>query len=215
MSKRIVIFTGLWPVGAAASASPKIDAEDFIVCADAGYVACKAAGIKPEAVIGDFDSLEGELISEIDSLGIERIVYPCEKDDTDTMLCVKYGIERDFDDFLIVGGIGGDFGHTMANIQILSFLTDMECWAEINTDTESLFMIDGSITKFSGVAGAGFSVLSYTERCIGVSISNARYELTDAVITHSYPFGVSNGFLNERPVFVSVRQGRLLIIADR
>jgi len=215
MSKRIVIFTGLWPKGAEASAFPEIRAEDFVVCADAGYIVCKSAGIKPEAVIGDFDSLSEELISEIDSLRIERISHKCEKDDTDTMLCVRYGIERGFGSFLIVGGIGGDFGHTMANIQVLSFLADKDREARIVTDSERLFMADSGNISFCGQPGKKFSVLSYTERSSGVYVKNAKYGLSDATLTQSYPIGVSNEFINEETVTVSVISGRLLIIADR
>jgi len=226
-NRRLVIFTGLWPEGAAISSLPVTNEEDVVVCADAGYAVCKAAGINPEAVIGDFDSLNEELISEIDSLGIERIIHPCEKDDTDTMLCAKYGIERGFKRVLIVGGIGGDFYHTMANLQVLSFLTDMECEAGIVTDRERLIMADGKTqtilfdarpavpVEITGRPGTKFSVLSYAERSSGVFVKNAKYELNDAVLTQSYPVGVSNEFINHEPATVLVSVGRLLIIADR
>jgi len=226
-TERFVIFTGLWPEGAAADKLPAICPEDFVVCADGGYMLCEVAGIKPDAVIGDFDSLPEEYIAEVDQLGIERIVHPGEKDDTDTMLCAKYGVARGFGCFLIIGGIGGDFGHTMANVQVLSFLTDMECAAEIVTDRERLFMADGETetlireakppvpVMFAGCPGAKFSVLSYSERSSGVFVCNAKYELDDSVLTQSYPIGVSNEFIDTEPVTVSVRFGRLLIIADR
>jgi len=224
---RFVIFTGLWPEEAELAALPEVKADDYVVCADAGYIVCKSAGIRPEAVIGDFDSLSGGLISEIGSLGIEGFVHPREKDDTDTMLCAKHGIERGFERYLIIGGIGGDFGHTMANLQTLSFLTDMKCEAEIITDRERLVMADGETlnvvlgpkpavpVNISGSVGARFSAFSYTERSSGVTIKNAKYELDDAVLTHSYPIGVSNEFVNAEPVTISVRFGRLLVIANR
>jgi len=69
--------------------------------------------------------------------------------------------------------------------------------------------------EFAGCPGAKFSVLSFTERSSGVFVGNAKYELDDAVLTQSYPVGVSNEFVNTEPVKVSVRFGRLLIIADR
>ena len=225
--ERFVVFTGLWPQNVEPEAQPVITAEDFVVCADGGYTVCASLGIKPEAVIGDFDSLKEEHVCEIERLGVERVVHPHDKDDTDTMLCVKFGIARGYDNFLIVGGIGGYFGHTMANVQALSFLTDMECLAEIVTANERLFMVDGETlsvhretkpaapVKFAGQPGAKFSVLSYAERSTGVFIKNAKYELDDAVLTQSNPVGVSNEFINVKPVSVSVRYGRLLIIADR
>jgi len=211
-----MIFTGLWPEGAAPDMIPKIGPEGFASCADGGYVVCKAAGVMPDAVIGDFDSLSGEQIEEIHNLGVECIKHPREKDETDTMLCVKHGLAKGYDRFVIVGGIGGDFGHTMANIQTLSFLTDMGCAAEIVTDRDRLFIGgERSASSFAGRPGAKFSVFSYAERSTGVCITNALYELSDAVLTHSYPVGVSNEFVNTEPVRVSVRSGRLLIVTER
>ena len=203
---------------------PEIRADDFVACADGGYSVCKPLGIKPNIVIGDFDSLSAEDIAEIDSLGIERITYPPEKDDTDTMLCIRYGLERGFERFLIIGGIGGAFGHTMANLQVLSFLADSGCEAEIAAEHERILMADGGTTDGDGEAiaakpvvingqpGIKFSVFSYSERCTGVYIKNAKYELNDVALTHSYPLGVSNEFTEKGPVSISVRKGRLLIL---
>ena len=223
-TKRFVIFTGLWQEGAAPAILPEKEQDDCVVCADGGYVLCSSVGIVPDAVIGDFDSLTAELISDIENLGIERVLYPHEKDDTDTMLCVKYGIARGFEHFLIIGGIGGDFGHTIANVQTLSYLTDMGCAAEIVTGSERIFMLEGrsatalkeagppAAVALAGHPGMRFSVMSYSERSSGVFIKNAKYELNDALLTQSYPIGVSNEFISEEPVMVSVCHGRLIII---
>ena len=215
-TKRFVIFTGLWQESAAPERIPKPGPEDFAACADGGYTLCNSAGVRPDVVIGDFDSLSEALIPEIESLGIECIKYPREKDDTDTMLCVKYGLAHGYENYMIIGGIGGDFGHTMANLQVLSFLTDMECTAEIVTDRERVFIVDRkSQASFTGRPGAKFSVFSYAERSSGVYVANAKYELADAVLTQSYPVGVSNEFIGTKPVTVSVRSGRLIVITGR
>ena len=224
---RCVIFAG--PCGAAdrtigpasatsaAKGAPGLSAlprpGDLVLCADAGYISCKAAGIRPDAVIGDFDSLPAENIGEIDEAGIRRIVHPARKDETDTLLCVKYGLAQGIGDFLIIGGIGGDFGHTVANLQVLSYIVDMGCKGEITTENERILMTDGE-AEFEGRAGAKFSVLSYSERSEGVCIKNAKYELADATLTQSYPIGVSNEFMEKGPVNVSVRRGRLLVVAS-
>jgi len=220
-TERFVIFTGWWPEGAPSGALPVIAPGDFVACADSGYTVCAGAGIAPDVVIGDFDSLSEIQVLEIDALGVERITYPSEKDDTDTMLCAKYGAGRGYGRFLVVGGIGGGFGHTMSNLQALSYLNDMGCEGEIVTPDERIMMVGGDRMKpecplmVKGAAGSKFSVLSYTERSTGVFVGNAKYLLHDAVLTQSNPVGVSNEFINESPATVSVRNGRLLVISDR
>ena len=200
----------------------EISPDDYICCADGGYSRCVVENIRPDIVIGDFDS---EKLDTVRSQGIEVQISPGEKGDTDTLLCVKYGISLGFGRFIIAGGLGGDFGHTLANIQALSFLTDMECEAEIVSGNERLFMADGEAVRvgfepkpatpavFFGRPGKNFSVFSYTERSTGVYIQNAKYELDDALLTQSYPLGARNEFINENDVTVSVKFGRLLIVA--
>ena len=63
-------------------------ADDFIIAADGGWLACRKAGITPDLLLGDFDSLS----TQPDFPNILRV--PVEKDDTDTMLAVKTGLER-------------------------------------------------------------------------------------------------------------------------
>lgn len=92
-------------------------AGDFIIAADGGWLACRKAGITPDLLLGDFDSLS----TRPDFPNILRV--PVEKDDTDTMLAVKTGLERGETEFHIYGGMGGRrTDHTIANFQALLYL---------------------------------------------------------------------------------------------
>ncbi len=51
--------------------------------------------------ICDFDSYENP------HLEAETIVLPCEKDDTEAVFAVKAALKRGFQDFLLIGVIGG------------------------------------------------------------------------------------------------------------
>ena len=55
---------------------------DFVICADRGWQNALKMGIKPDMIVGDFDSHENP------HLDTETIVLPCEKDDTDTVFAV-------------------------------------------------------------------------------------------------------------------------------
>ena len=74
---------------------------DFVVAADAGYLHCQRAGIVPDLVLGDFDSMD----MPADFPHVERV--PVEKDDTDTMLAVKVGLDRGCKVFFLYGCTGG------------------------------------------------------------------------------------------------------------
>ena len=106
-------------------------AGDFIIAADGGWLACRKTEVIPDLLLGDFDSLS----TQPDFPNILRV--PVEKDDTDTMLAVKTGLERGETEFHIYGGMGGRrTDHTVANFQALLYLADgvhgAGCMARVN-----------------------------------------------------------------------------------
>ena len=74
--------------------------DDFIVFCDSGLKHLESLQVNPGLIVGDFDSHDNP------HLGVETIVLPCEKDDTDTVFAVKEAIKRGFDDFLLIGVVG-------------------------------------------------------------------------------------------------------------
>ena len=92
--------------------------DDYVIAADAGYLACLVAGVTPDLLLGDFDSLERPK----DFPNAIRTA-PVEKDDTDTMLAVRAGLEQGCDTFYFYGATGGKrLDHTLANFQTLLWL---------------------------------------------------------------------------------------------
>ena len=90
---------------------------DYLLAADGGLAHLQKLGLKPDGIIGDFDSLG--YFPE----GAE--VFPVEKDDTDAMLAARKGLELGFRDFLFYGSLDGPrLDHTVANFQTLQYLAD-------------------------------------------------------------------------------------------
>ena len=77
-----------------------IQQDDFIYCADGGYVHAESQGIEPDIIIGDFDSSSYPV-----KTSAKIVKLPCEKDDTDTVFAAKECIRRGFDSVLLVGAI--------------------------------------------------------------------------------------------------------------
>lgn len=68
-----------------------IEAADFIIACDRGYVYARNAGIRPDLLVGDFDSYRGALPVDVPVLDL-----PVEKDDTDTMAAVRWAVSEGF-----------------------------------------------------------------------------------------------------------------------
>ncbi len=183
--------------------------DTFIIAADGGVKHALKHDIPIDLIIGDFDSYEGELPSNV-----PIIRFKPEKDDTDTGLSVTYAIDRGFDDITIIGGIGGRLDHTIANIQVLAGAALRGVQIEIRDKGNTASVIkDGSVT-LQARPNTAFSLFSLSERCLGVNICNAKYPLHDHELVYSFPLGCSNEFAGG-PAEISVAEGTLLIVVSQ
>ena len=186
--------------------------DDYIIAADGGYAALTSRGITPDLVVGDFDSLPPELSKSLS--GHPNVIRtPEEKDDTDMMLAVRLGLERGYKTFIINGGLGGRLDQTLANIQILTYIAERNARGILTgRDVQVTAIRDGEIRFPQDMPkGSVISVFSAAGKAEGVSLTGLKYPLDNAVITSSYPIGVSNEFIGE-PAKVSVENGILIIM---
>ena len=185
------------------------EAGDYVIACDRGYVHAQALGITPDLFVGDFDSFAGELDGAVSVLRL-----PCVKDDTDTMAAVKAALERGFRRIALCCALGGRADHTIANYQ--SALYAARRGAEVSilaSDTRVRFLHEGTIV-LGRAEGWSLSLFSAGDRCEGVSISGAKYEMADGLLTGDFPLGVSNEW-REDTVTVRVRKGTLMIVESR
>lgn len=181
---------------------------DLVIAADAGIQYLEQRGIRADLVIGDFDSL-----CHIPTHPNTKVLNP-EKDETDMLAAVREGITADYREFHIYGGTGGRIDHTIANLQILTDLAKNGKHGFLfDRDSVITAITDARIT-FEAIQAGYVSVFSYTEKCEGVYLRGLKYELTDAVLTSSFPLGVSNEFIGKESS-ISVRRGTLLIVFPR
>lgn len=177
---------------------------DFIIAADGGYRHCLDAGIVPDLLLGDFDSLN--------SLppGTEVLRFPVDKDDTDSMLAVKLGLEKGFRTFRLYGGTGGRMDHTLANLQGLAYLARQGARGYLYDQAFVFTALWNSSLELPARDAGIFSVFALGEPARGVSILGGRYALEDGELSPYFPLGVSNHF-EGRPVHISVKRGCLLV----
>ena len=203
--KRCVIFGG-GQIGDPEQIKNLVRQEDYLICADSGYRHCVQLGFSPQLVLGDFDSYAGVVQSDC-----ELLRYPIEKDDTDTMLAVKTGLERGETEFHIYGGMGGRrTDHTIANFQALLYLARRGAQGWLYGQGERYTAVCGGTVTFPARDRGILSVFCLGADARDVSIQGGQYPLHHAVLTAEFPLGVSNHFVG-RPITVSVRDGSLLI----
>ncbi len=207
MMKRCIIITALLDCELS-EVYEKRDG-DYIICADGGMDIAKKSGIIPNISIGDLDSTEN-IIKEA-----EFIKVPREKDDTDTLLCLKHGLKSGYQDFLILGGIGGRLDHTIANLQTLAYAKKSGAKASILSKNAFCKIISGGESiELKKQDDFYISCFSYSEKCEGVTLTGTKYELEDGILDNSFPLGVSNEFASNAAT-ISLKKGTLLIVLSK
>lgn len=190
------------------SAKELLTAEDYLIAADGGYWGCQLLGREPDLLLGDFDSLEGPLPP-----AKEVLRYPVEKDDTDSMLAMKVGLQRGFRHFLLLGMCGGRLDHSLANIQTVVYGTLQG--AAVELAAEGLWLsalLGGQSLSVPYQEGCTLSVLAHSDKVRGVCLRGLYYPLEDADLENSFPLGVSNHFLPGQDATVSIGEGVALVL---
>ena len=178
---------------------------DFVIAADRGFDSLMAYGVKPDLAVGDFDSLGRR--PEHDNI----IELPVEKDDTDMAFALRKGLELGYRRFVLLGGVGGRLDHTLANMQLLDFLTSQGAQGFLAGDKLIATAVRDKCFAFPETMKGPLAVFCNSGRAEGVNMTGVKYALEDAVITGDFPVGVSNQFLGEAGA-ISVKQGSLVLM---
>ena len=144
----------------------------------------------------------------------ELLKYPVEKDDTDTMLAVKIGISRGCKEFLILGGMGGRFDHTFANIQALCYADKNSAKATLCDEKNQLFVISGKTASIVAHQDEKVSLFSINGESCTVTLQGFYYPLENGKLYSYDPMGVSN-FLVDNTGEITVKAGTLLVVISK
>jgi thiamine pyrophosphokinase len=181
---------------------------DYVIAADGGLLCLERAGINADLVIGDFDTL-GRRPDHHNVITLQR-----EKDDTDTFAAVRQGIGLGYGRFCIYGGTGGRMEHTLANLQMLAYLSARGMRGVLVGREQCFTAVTDGTLWFPPRAGGFLSVFSLSDRSAGVYLRGLKFPLTDAVVTNIFPIGVSNEFTGAESE-VTVAHGTLLVVFPR
>lgn len=207
-NRRCVIISG-----APEFAKGQIRTGDYVIACDSGYEHAVNNGIVPDIIMGDFDSCRLQLPENV-----EILKAPCEKDDTDTMLAVKYGLEHGFRNFILLGALGGRFDHTLANLSTAAYIAQQcgtcciisrDCYIFSIKDNE--LVLERKEYEEENCK-CYVSVFSYTEH-VRVTYQGLKYPLTGIELDSTFPLGISNEFVSEKAT-INVSGGIALAVVS-
>ena len=182
---------------------------DFIICADSGYDFVIKTHFSPDLLIGDFDSIKSSICENQ-----KNIKLPVEKDVTDTEAALNYAIDLGYKDFLILGGTGGRFEHTFANISLICKCANSQLNCVMSDEKHKYMSIHNSKKEIDYKENQQISVFAFGEKAYGVTEEGFHYTIKDYTLNPFEPLGISNDIISDKGI-ISVKNGTLLIIETK
>jgi len=207
---RVVIFAGgTYRQGKASQKA--IANADMLIAADSGAETALRLGHVPSYIVGDFDSLDKQLVEQLRTRGSRIISAAVEKDETDTELAVQLAIEQGATEITLLGALGGErFDHTIANVLLLAGYDNVPIKIIDGSSTCWLLRGPGS-TTIEGQTGDLLSLFPLAGDATGIHTRGLYYPLRGETLRFGKPRGVSNELTGERAE-VSLESGLLLVI---
>lgn len=186
-----------------------------IVAGDGGLEWAKKLSLCPTRMVGDFDSVDKDVLAYFRQQGIPERVFPTHKDDTDSELALRVVMEKAEagDEILIAGGLGGRFDHTLANILLLLRPLSAGMRAEITDGLNFARIVTGPFTEtIPYVEDLQYlSLIPLSETIEGVSMAGVEYPLQNASVPRGVTLCVSNE-IHPPSATVSIKRGMAVLI---
>lgn len=179
-----------------------------LICADGGANSALKMKLIPDVIIGDLDSvfLETQKVFK----NVSKIIRLKRQNDTDVEKCLKYAINNQYDEALLIGATGNRLDHTFCNLGIvLKFFPQIK----ISLVAENSFLraYTGNV-ELKTFPGETISLYGISEKT-KISSQGLQYELQNI----SLPFGVRESTSNiakKYLVKLKIRNGLIFIIRD-
>ena len=200
-------------IGGGALSTRALDAvrdDAVVIAADSGLDHAVAAGLRPAVLVGDLDSISASGRMWAYARGVEIHEHPMDKDATDTEIAIARALEvPDVRQLLLVGGVdeAGErrLDHQLATILALGHnsLAGLASVRAVLGGTGLAMLHPGRHSVLDLEPGQLFSLLALHGPCGGVTVTGARWPLTDAVLTGTEARGVSNEATEHTEVLVA------------
>ncbi|MEJ7842284.1 MAG: thiamine diphosphokinase [Rubrobacter sp.] len=187
---------------------------DLVVAADGGALHALSAGIVPDLVVGDLDSLGEEGTRRVERLGASLERHPAKKDKMDGHLALLAARERGATDLHFLCATGGRPDAVFALPHLLLAAERMGIRATVIAGWGEMFVVEDDFRAVWGRPGESVSVFPVSGAAKGVTLEGFEYPLEGATVEADDTLGFHNELLREE-ARVAVEKGALFVIHER
>jgi thiamine pyrophosphokinase len=172
----------------------KLTRSRFKIAVNGGYEFFKRAKIRPDIVIGDFDSLKKSSVR-----GTRSLSFPQHKDKTDAELALEYCVKKKFKSIDIVMPAIGEPDHFMGLISLLANPKIRKLSVRIVNHKLEIKLLKNELIKLTNCVGHNFSVKAVCNS-IKLTCAGTRYEAKALKIEPWQTTGLRNVVVNKNAV---------------
>lgn len=187
---------------------------NLIIGVDKGCNYLFETRIKPNYIVGDFDSSRKEIIEKLVECGAIKYQYQCEKNFTDSEEAFELAISKGAHEIIFLGSTGQRFDHTLGNLGLLLKALKLNIKAKIVDDRNEMFLVNKSTTIKKISCYKYISFLAYNDTVKEFTIKDAKYNLDKYTLEVGDSRTVSNEFLNEE-INIEISNGNILVILSK
>ncbi len=166
-----------------------------IIAVDGGLAALSQLGLIPDAIVGDFDTVSEEVLSEYKN-SQEKItweIHKPEKDETDTELALNTAIGLGCSNLVLLGATGGRMDHFIGNLHLLYACLKKGVEAAIVDEKNWITVIDkGRSFQAENLWGKYISFLPLSEEVKKITLYGFKYPLYEKNIDLGTSLCISN-----------------------
>lgn len=175
-----------------------------IIAADGGADNCIKLGIRPDYVIGDFDSISKEARKKFRNI----LIHDNSQDNTDLEKAIALAKKLKCTRLTIIGAIGSRIDHTISNIVSL---LKINVPAEIFDETNSISVAEKEI-ELEGKKDDIVSVIPMS-KVTGLSYKGLRWKLKNKNVDTGW-IGISNRMTGSKAT-IKLKSGKIIVIKSR
>lgn len=170
--------------------------------ADGGYLLADQMNLHCKKILGDFDSSPKPDRNDL-------LLYPSEKDQTDSELALELAEKDGYRDVWMIAPFGGRLDHTVANLSLLEAARKKGICLRLYDGQNLVFLLGEGVHKL--VPTCRYISFFPWEQSAEVSLCGFKYPLDHGILLREKPIGISNEAKDASPV-ITVHRGSVLCI---
>ena len=186
---------------------------DYVIAADAGLEVLRPLHISPNAVVGDLDTVDKNVLEEYQNRpNVKFEIHKPEKDETDTELALLTAARQGCEAVDILGALGGRMDHAIGNIQLMYQFFRQGMEVNIYDARNRLYLLGGrKVFRRDELYGKYISFLPMTETVEGLTLRGFKYPLQRRTIGLGTSLCISNELKREEGI-LELERGVLLCV---